>query len=250
MIDGGRKTGGLETGPPAPAPVMELQEMKTDFQARPCYIIGGGVSVTGFPAVTLAGKNVIGVNWAFRWFDCRLTFAADYHFWRWIYSRAIDAEARKKALTATTIERLSNTGVRVGLSFFGQPLPDFGKGEIAYLKSLGKVGIPRSFSSGIYNGNSSGFCALQIALLLQADPVFLVGFDMKSHDGRIHHYDNEVTSADEWKYTTNMKPHFFKLAGLLSDAGGPRIYTVSRAGIDSDLTCWPTITEGEAIKWQ
>lgn len=250
MTTGGRKRGDLETGLPAPAPVMALEKMKADFQGRPCYIIGGGVSLAGFPSEALAGKNVLGVNWAFRWFDCKLTFAADYHFWRWIYSRTIDVEARSRPLASTTIERLPKTGVRVGLSFFGQPRPDFGAGEIAYLKSLGKVGLPKSISTGIYNGNSSGFCALQIALLFQADPIFLFGFDMKAVDGRIHHYDSADTAADAWKYTKNMKPHFFKLAGLLEQSAGPRIFIVSRAGIDSDLTCWPAITDEEAILWR
>jgi len=40
----------------------------------------------------------------------------------------------------------------------------------------------KSFESGIYGGNNSGFGALMLAILFGADPIYLIGYDMNVHD--------------------------------------------------------------------
>lgn len=136
------------------------------FTGRPCYVVGGGPSLRGFDFELLRGELTIGTNRVFEFFTPTILVAIDARFYRWVYEGKYGEEALRKLAAFK--------GPKVGIRISAQHVP----GTIE-IKSLGARGPIVPIEQGIYHGNNSGYSAVALALALGADPVYVLGIDLR-----------------------------------------------------------------------
>jgi len=136
-----------------------------------CFIIGGGESLKGFDFSKLKNALVIGVNRAYEVMPCTINYAMDNNLYHWITKGRLGQEAKKK------FEDFK--GIPVWLDSAGY---DYPRG-IFILNKLGSQKNNFSMKHGIRSGTNAGFGALNLAVCLGANPIYLLGFDMEGKDG-------------------------------------------------------------------
>ena len=162
------------------AVILDYEEGRMLYDVMPddawrdqrCFIIGGGESLKDFDFSKLKNELVIGVNRAYERIDCTINFAMDHTFYEWITGGRLGQEAKKK------FEDFK--GLPVWLDSAGY---DYPRGIFILSKSSDN-NINYSMKDGIGGGTNSGFGALNLAVCLGANPIYLLGFDMKGKDGK------------------------------------------------------------------
>jgi len=137
-----------------------------------CFIIGGGESLKGFDFSKLKNELVIGVNRAYEVIDCPINYAMDHNLYRWIIGGELGKEAKRKFNDFK--------GIPVWLDSAGY---DYPKG-IFILNKLSNHKRTYTMKDGLKSGTNAGFGALSLAVCLGANPIYLLGFDMKGRDGK------------------------------------------------------------------
>ena len=150
------------------------------------YIIGGGTSLKGFDFNKLKNKTTIAVNKS-----CLTVPNLDYFI-------TMDFTALKKigmGLVAPYI------GTRVFIANFAKPYLKEINGQIVdtrfnlvytlndfnmIIKSQVEKGIGFDFRD-FRTGNNSGYCALQFAVLMGFNPIYLLGIDLTIAEGTHFH---------------------------------------------------------------
>jgi len=175
-------------------PYRPLHEVLADgsWAEQPCFIIGGGPSLTGFDFNRLQGKGkVIAVNRALEyapWAD--VIFFMD---WK-LYKRYHDNSANKALWDRCT-------GEKVFLNLMGRRVED-----VRSIRSRGRTGISRSLAQGLYHGSNSGFGALGLAITLKANPIYLLGYDMRQKAGKTHFHSGYGTRSHGGVCQVFLKP--------------------------------------------
>ncbi len=142
------------------------------WKGQRCFIIGGGESLCGFDFLTLKNELVIGINRAYERMDCTIMFAADNQFYNWIISGRLGQAVKDKFDDFK--------GFRVWLDSSGY---DYPRGIFVLKKTNSQI-LASSMKDGIGGRSNSGFAALNLAACLGANPIYLLGFDMKGKNGR------------------------------------------------------------------
>jgi len=156
-----------------------LQRILPDgaWENKPCFIVGGGPSLRDFDWSLLKGYRTIGVNRAYEKYDPTIIFSMDTRFLRWILDGIYGPEAKMK------FER--SKAYKVWLCTYRARLPE----EIFIVKvyrnyTKGFKAFNFSMSEGLGHGNNSGYAALNLACCLRANPIYLLGFDMRHEKKR------------------------------------------------------------------
>lgn len=149
---------------------------------QPCFIIAGGPSLTHFKWEQLQHKLTIGINRVYEKMDPTIIFGTDPHFVRWILMGKYGAEAKKKFMQSKAF--------KVWLLTREVTLPSY----IYILKvwknyAAGRCAFPFSMKEGIGHGNNSGYGALNLAACLGANPIYLLGYDLKITANKKHWHD-------------------------------------------------------------
>lgn len=190
-----------------------------------CFIVGGGPSLRGFDFNRLRGDRVIAVNRAFE--SCPFAdvmLAMDERLYDWILSGELGDEARAR------FERFA--GVKLWLAPFGATrlLPG-----VTYVANRGMDGLTDSLSSGLYHGNNSGYAALNLAVALGADPIYLLGYDcVGDGDGGQAWYHDGYPERQSGNVYDNFAGHLERLAPLVRERG----VMVVNLNPDSALRCF------------
>lgn len=208
-------------------PDRDLDAGKTLDQVLPdgswagqrCFIIGGGPSLAGFDFSSLAAELVIGINRAYERLDCTVMYSMDDRFFHL---------ARRGDFGREALERYKSfCGFRVWAHFHGEvPAGYLG------VKLNSSEGLPTSIAGGLGHGNNSGYSALLLAYCLGANPIYLLGFDMKGQ-GKDHNWHSGYGGSAP-KYDVFKKP-FEKIAPAIA-AAGVRVINLSP---DSALEAFP-----------
>lgn len=192
-----------------------------------CFIIGGGPSLKGFDFERLRGKGrIIATNRAY--LDCpfadMLVFMDKSRFYRWAMENKLDKRSKKK------FEEFE--GIKVYI-YMSHDIPN-----VFLVPRAGKYGLSTSLEEGIYIGTNTGYSALQIALCLRANPIYLLGYDMKyekNEKGKpVGHYHNTYPEQQEEQVVKDFRKGFMDLAPELK-MRGLRIINLNP---DSDLKCF------------
>ena len=177
-------------------PHNPLHEVLADgsWEGQPCFIIGGGPSLLGFDFERLRGKGrVIAINRALEF----APFADVVFFMDWkLYKRYHDNAAQKALWDKAT-------GIKVFLNLMGRKVDD-----VRSVRSRGRTGISGSLSKGLYHGSNSGFGALNLALVLRASPIYLLGYDMKQKPGRSHFHSGYGSRGHGGVCSVFLKPFY------------------------------------------
>lgn len=142
------------------------------WKGQRCFIIAGGPSVSKFDLKALEGENTIGINMAFRLFNPSIIYGMDARLWGWIENE--ETGKGDKALFDKC------QAIKVWSDVTQAPLPE----DIVLAPCIGRPGLSKSLSDGLGAGTNSGFGALNLALLLGASEIYLIGYDFKG--GRWH----------------------------------------------------------------
>jgi hypothetical protein len=138
------------------------------WKGKRAFVVGGGPSLRGFDFSRLRGERIIAVNRAFEFLPfAEILLSMDFRFF---------SDVR------LTKEFQAFRGRKIWIDTKGFPY----KG-VETLKSGPADGMTARFSEGIATGGNSGHAALNLALILGADLIYLLGFDFKhGEDGRTH----------------------------------------------------------------
>lgn len=206
------------------------------WKGKPCYIIGGGPSLkNNFNWDLLKGKRVIGINRAFEEHDPTIIFSMDTRYLRWILQGRYGKEVKGKFL--------KSNAYKCWLVTYRASLPDY----IYLLKTWksyreGFRAFPNSMKEGIGHGNNSGYAALNLAVCLRANPIYLLGFDMK-HTEEDTHWHNGHPIPQRPSIVSGFKKFFNLLPGRLKELE-TNVINVTH---DSDLDCFPKMTIKEVF---
>jgi hypothetical protein len=183
-------------------------------------ILAGGPSLTQSDVDLASGQVVIAIN------DCyQIAPWADYHYfcdskW-WLWHR--DRQDYKDF-----------EGVRITQDKVDEP-------GVIRLKGQHKQGISES-PEVINYGSNSGFQALNLAFLLGAKRILLLGYDMKVASGGAnhwfgHHPDKIVSNYPAWLSNFSVAADQFKKLGI----------EVINCSSDSALTCFENMSLDAAL---
>lgn len=139
------------------------------------YLLGSGHSLKGFDFDKLNGKNVIAINHSIEYFpQASMMLFGDKVF---LEKTTFDIKKYKgkiftsfKNQTHKTVQELKETS------------------DIHIFDDVRKAPSD-SFEYGLYHPTSSGMLALNLALIMGAGRIYLLGFDYNYQGGIIHFYD-------------------------------------------------------------
>lgn len=201
-----------------------------------CFIIGGGTSLKGFDFEQLKGEKLIAINKAF--VDApfaEIQFSVDRQFQEWVTKPDKGGKEMTSAREAWPLFK----GHKVWLKVPGEHYFE----GIEFVKSAGNEGISLTLEEGIYDGSNSGYAALNLAIALGSNPIYLLGYDMKHEEnGRTHYHEGYSKKQSEGQLTLFARK-FPKLAKLAEE----RNIKIINLNKDSKLDCFKFDTVENAL---
>ncbi|GAH32745.1 unnamed protein product, partial [marine sediment metagenome] len=191
------------------------------WKGQRCFIIGGGASLKDFDFSRLESELTIGVNRAYEKLPCTIMFATDAKLYKWITDETLGVEAKRK------FEEFQ--GHKVWLDSQNNKF----KG-VHRLTRLGGDGLSFSLKNGLVSGGNSGYGALNLAVCLGANPIYLLGFDMKGIGGKQAHWHDGYPNAQPDSVYKKFKAYFDSAAPILKEKG----IKVINLNPDSELKCF------------
>jgi len=201
------------------------------WRGHRAFIIAGGPSLRGFDFDRLRGEKIIAVNRAFEFVPfADILYSMDNRLYRWFANGTLGEK--------TKLAFMAFRGIKVWLDLMNFPYHG-----IFYVRGLREDKPGQGIRAGIYHGNNSGFGALKLAAALKANPIYLLGYDMKHHGGITHFYPaypiRQSTAVVE-----RFRPYFNKAAPGLVKQG----IKVVNLNPNSALRCFPFDTIENVLK--
>lgn len=180
-----------------------------DWKGRRCFVIGGGASLRDFDFSLIENELTIGVNKIYRVFEPTILFFAD----RIMYDE---------------IMPLKMKSIKVAVDYTNACFDG-----VYYVRSAGTKGVGMDIDN-LYTGNNSGFGALNLALVLGAEPIYLLGFDYIPIDGKYHVTDDwgKIQDSEFQDLLDTFKQEF----QVISEHIDMKVINLSPK---STLKCWP-----------
>lgn len=192
------------------------------WKDRRCFIIGGGPSLENFDFSILKGELTIGINRAFEKFDPTILFSMDSRFWGWVERGQLGEEAKRKFR--------EYKGFKVWLNVIKFPYPE----DIYIVDSAGQRELTFSMKAGIGHGNNSGYAAVNLAICLGANPIYLLGFDMKGEKDKQKWWHNGYPQIQQGNVYRSFKANFNWAAPKIKESG----FRVVNLNPESALECF------------
>ncbi|MHA1279800.1 MAG: hypothetical protein ACTSQ8_21565 [Candidatus Helarchaeota archaeon] len=210
--------------------VLDYENTRMFFDIMPdnswkdqrCFIVGGGKSLKDFKFSKLKNELVIGINRAYEKIDCTINFAMDHSLYEWIINGDLGMESKNKFNDFK--------GIKVWLDSAGYDYPD---GIHILNKSTGNA-FSKSLKEGIIGGSNSGLGALNLAVCLGANPIYLLGFDMKGEDGKQSWWHSGYPEKQREKVYKHFIESFNKVALALKSQG----IEIINLNPESELKCF------------
>ena len=206
--------------------------LKTNqFKGRRCFIIGGGPSVQGLDFSLIENDVTIGINKAFMYYPkCTINYAMDMSWYTFLTTPTKDPD-QLRAQEAWKAYKGYKTWV--SLSAFKTTPP---KG-IQVIKKIKEQNLSLNLEHGIFGGNNSGWGAINIALALGCNPVYLLGYDMKMSNNKTHWHEGYAKTRPQGldRRLEKFGNMIAKFADVISEMG----FQVINLNPDSGLTCFP-----------
>lgn len=185
------------------------------WHGHPAFIVGGGPSLRGFDFSRLRGRRSIGVNLAFYAFDPTIIFSMDTRFLNWIFNGTYDRGSfpglrAKFEKTAAYKVWLLTYSASLAEDIFIVPV------HKSYQDGLGSFTL--RYRDGIGHGNNSGYAALNLAVILGANPIYLLGFDCNRLPDASHWHAGHPVPQNP-KHLDSFIPRFETAAAATKKAG-------------------------------
>jgi hypothetical protein len=203
-------------------PFQPLYDVLPDgaWAGEACFIVAGGPSLRGFEFERLHGAGrVIAINKAF----LSVPFADVLFFMDW---SKFYLYLQRGEFGASVIEAWKGfEGTKAFLNLTGKkPGPD-----VYSIRKSGRQGWTGSLKRGLPHGNNSGVGALGLAILLGANPIYLMGYDGKFKGGRSHFHGGYRLRKGEHVYRSFVKDMTTFIRGVRRARGDrmPRIVNLN-----------------------
>lgn len=197
------------------------------WEGARAFIVGGGPSLRGFDFGLLKNELTIGINKAFEFFDPTIIFSMDVRFWQWVEEGTLGDDLRDKFLNYTH-------GLKVLLRC--QPDAIFTE-DILTLEHAGARAFTKHFNHGVGSGNNSGMAALNLAVALGANPIYLLGFDMHGgSNGKQEWFHGGYPIVQKDSVYHEFRTNITEVAAPACAEAGVEVINLSPG---SALTCFP-----------
>ncbi|WP_375782905.1 hypothetical protein ACE10Z_23615 [Bradyrhizobium sp. Pha-3] len=199
---------------------------------RVTVVIGGGPSLSGFDPRAIPDRaHIVGVNQAMLDFPCEAGISIDFGFVARNQVRLAEfAESRPLYLAVSDRRPERMPAIQ----------------SAVYLRSVSEgLSGPDDYSSAVVDGGTSGFAALQLAVLKRARHIVLLGFDYGLQGDRDHYHDAYVghgagADAATWqRWAEN-----FNVIAPQMVARGIEVINASPA---SQISCFPKCSIEDAL---
>jgi hypothetical protein len=189
-----------------------------------CFIIGGGPSLKGFDFERLRGQGrIIAINKAFKDVPfADIMFAMDRPLLDDLSSGKLGEDYRQ------AFEAFEGAKLWLDLSGYSYPA------GVYSVPSAGATGWSKSLSQGLVHGNNSGYGAINLAMILGASPIYLLGYDCSRGPAGEKHYHNGYLSGSNPDAMNIFKREIEAGAKLIE--GRARIINLNP---QSALSCFP-----------
>lgn len=184
-----------------------------EFEGESCFVVGGGPSLQGFDFAPLENRYTIGLNKICKLFAPWLLYAADPGVIIPYFQEYGNPEK-----THLVIGDIQNTKMN----------------DVHYVRCQGFHGLPDNLDS-IYTGMFSSYGAVNLAIALGFNPIYLLGFDYCIMEGKDHAFDDWGKPAGFVEhYLNRAKIEIESLAPLAAEAG----IEIINLSPKSALTCF------------
>jgi hypothetical protein len=218
---------------------MQLKE--NAWKDQPCYIIGGGASLRGFDFSLLKSKrNKIAINRAWKdVYDADIWFSEDHRVVVDLWGK----DPLFQAFKGTKVLHALAKGFKEEVLEVDPTLC------VIERKRQDKY-WSRSFRDGLSMSSCSGVGAINIAWLLGADPIYLLGFDCRS-DGQLvqNYHDDYKNKGFDWMVGANKAEEFKSDMELwvATHTQDRQIINLVNPAYPSAVECWPKVPLLEAL---
>jgi len=206
---------------------------------KKCFILGGGPSLKSFDFGALDNQLTIGINRAFQYYpNATINYSMDSDF----YDKMKRGDYDKPGETPVYEQWMNFKGLRAFIT--PMELKKYGS-EVLLVKKLFYRSVSRDLESGIYGGCNSGLGALMLAVALGANPIMLLGYDMKMDENKTHWhggYPDKIIAEFKQKLGDYRK-EIEELVPLFEQVG-VQIFQTNK---DSALQCFPIIDLNYAL---
>lgn len=233
-----KKPGGLRRTMNVP-PGRLLSNILPDnfWRGHRCFIVGGGASLKSFDFSRLRGEKIIAVNRAYEnipFADIMCSMDSRYLDWIRKNQMALKRDGRE------SLKKFINfQGIKIWIYTHA-----FTIGNVYIVKGLGARGVSFSLRKGLFHGNNSGYGAINLAICLGANPIYLLGFDMKhAPGGRTHFHDGYLMKQSPY-LLHRFIPHFHYLAKVLKKTN----IKIINLNPHSALQCFPKRSIDDVLK--
>lgn len=205
---------------------MQLERAEPRWSGR-CVVAAPGPSLTPEIAEMCRGERVIAINDAYRLLPfAEVTYACDLKWWE---IHRLNVLSGERWTSHSIAPKNDKTAIAEA----------FGLHVIAGANNAGFSRDP----GRIHYGSNSGFQAVNLALLFGADPVILVGFDMRDVGGRPHFFGEHPAPLKSSRNYGHWIAAFAKANEMLWHPR-PRILNATPG---SALTCFPMVDLAETL---
>jgi len=198
------------------------------WRGRRCFILGGGPSLQGFNFSILDKELTIGINKTFEYYSSTINYSMDSGLYDKIINNELDAFAGMDVLSKWK----SFKGIRVFITPIA--MKEFGNEVYTIKKTLSKV-VNQTLDEGVYGGCNSGTGAIALAATLGANPIYLLGYDMKANTRTHWHCGYANRDMNHFRGKLNQYcAEIEKFAPILEEKG----IKVVNLNEDSNLRCF------------
>lgn len=206
---------------------MRLDRAEWRWAGR-CIVAASGPSLTEDVAALCHDERVIAVNDAYRLLpQADVLYACDSAWWS--HHNGCPDFAGEKWISHSLAPKNDN---RATADRFG----------LRVVEGADNVGFSRD-PARVHYGNNSGFQAVNLAILWGADPIILVGFDMRSVDGKTHFFGEHKAPLRPPAHFAGWIRNFTKAAEMLGER--PRILNATPG---SALKCFPMVDLADVLR--
>lgn len=210
---------------------VQLEKLKSRKRKERVFIVGGGPSLKDFNFSSLANEDTIVVNSAFLNVPNSNYFVTvDFTFVKKRYCAAFQNLSAFKVFVADfSYPFLKEIGDQIVDTRYDLPY---------YLEDFDFV-IKAKFQEGVgfdwenfRTGKNSGFCALQLAVLLGYSEIYLLGFDLRCSEENTHFHEGYGEPIRGFKNKlSSYYPFFIKALGDLSKKQIPKVFSCSKISL-------------------
>jgi hypothetical protein len=193
-----------------------------------CFVIGGGESMKGFDFNRLKGEHVIGINRSFEFVNTEILYMMDIVFHDQIIKGTLNEFAKKDVKKKWDEFK----GVKVMLCPVS-PYPI--DPTIHMIRRIERKYISLDIAEGIYGGSNSGMGALMLAIAMGANPIYLLGYDLRVEQFTHWHSGYpEQTYFEQKEKTIRFRDGFMEFSKAIKSLGF-RVINLFR---DSGINCF------------